>query len=249
MLIQRAIAISVPFYLHLIFIIACETGYTKESLHGLRCTTNGNISVWQNNYSNCVHRCMMTGKCHFIHHDLATDQCEMGLDRCEYLQPAAGVMVNGFGPPRHVCLHWVSSQGSVELPIKIKPRECHAARIRIGDVVLIGAFYTKGQRRFYANREGVKIGPVLETDQDIEILTVDATCPLPWMSYTAGEPLPFGAVTGGRLADGSETYVVKVNHSDNECVVFGYYNTNSALAYYECYGVHTTTSMEIMVML
>ena len=249
MLIQKAIAISGLLYLHLIFIIACETEYTKESMHGLQCTTNGNISVWQNDRSNCVHRCMMTGTCYFIHHNLATDQCEMGLDRCEYLQPAAGVMVNGFGPPRHVCVNWVSSKGSGKLPIKIKGREFYAARIRSGGVVLIGTFYTRGQRRFYANREGLQIGPVLETDQDIEILTVDATCPLPWMSYTSGEPLPSGAVTGGSLADGSETYVVKVNHNNNEFVVFGYYNPNSALAYYEGYGVHTTTSMEIMVML
>ena len=125
-------------------------------------------------------------------------------------------MVNGFGPPRHVCLYWVSSQGSGELPIKIKGREFYAARIRSGGAVLIGTFYTRGQRRIYANREGLQIGPVLETDQDIEILTVDASYPLPWMSYTAGESLPVGAVTGGCLADGSETYVVKVNHNKNE---------------------------------
>ena len=81
----------------------------------------------------------------------------------------------------------------------------------------------------------------METDEDIELLTVDATCPLPWMSYTAGELLPIGAVTGGHLADGSETYVVKVNNNNDEFVVFGYYNNHSALVYYEGYGVQTTT--------
>ena len=81
----------------------------------------------------------------------------------------------------------------------------------------------------YANREGVQIGPVLETYQDIELLTVDATCPLPWMSYTACEPLPVGAVTGGRLADGSETYVVKVIHNKNELLLLLQHKTSSGV--------------------
>ena len=150
-------------------------------------------------------------------------------------------MLNAFGPPRYVCLHWVSSKESGELAIKIKGKEFYAARIRSGGIVLIGTFYTENQPRLYANREGVQIGLVLETDEDIELLTVDVTCPLPWMSYTAGELLPIGAVTGGHLDDGSETDVVKVNHHNNEFVVFGYYNTHSALVYYEGYVVHTTT--------
>ena len=69
----------------------------------------------------------------------------------------------------------------------------------------------------------------------------------PWMSHTAGEPLLVGVIIGGHLADGSATYVVKVN-DNNEFVVLDYFATKSALAYYEDYGVHTATSMEILVM-
>ena len=70
---------------------------------------------------------------------------------------------------------------------------------------------------------------------------------VPWMPYTAGEPLPFGAVIGGRLPDGSATYVAKVIH--NSDVVFSYYNSRSALAFYEYYGPQTATSMDILVLL
>ena len=66
-----------------------------------------------------------------------------------------------------------------------------------------------------------RCGPVTG-NQNFEILTKDAACPLPWMPYTAGEPLPSGAVTGGHLADRSVLYVAKI--VDNNYMFFGYYN-------------------------
>ena len=235
--------------LRLALVNACESRTTTAPLHGLRWLTNASIAVWQAAHPQCVWRCLWMKICRYINHNSATGQCELGPGPCESLEPTAGVLVNAFGPPRHGCLHWVPSQGTGGLRIKITGREIYAARITSGDVLLLGAFYPEEQRQFWANKEGVSIGPIFETDQDIEILTVDATCPLPWMSYTASEPLPVGAVIGGRLADGSETYVVKVNHNNNQIVVFGYYTTKSALAYYEGFGVHTTTSTEMLVML
>ena len=84
-------------------------------------------------------------------------------------------------------------------------------------------------------------------NQNIEILTKDAACPLPWMPYTAGEPLPSGAVAGGHLADGSALYVMKI--ADNNYMFFGYYNPKESLAYYEHSGARTTTSMEMLILL
>ena len=123
----------------------------------------------------------------------------------------------------------------------------YAARITSDGAVLIGTIYTS-PAAFWANKQGVSIGPVYEADQDIELLLKDATCPLPWMPYTAGEPLPLGAVAGGHLADGSAIYVAKII-SGGWLVVFGYYNPESAIAYYESFGVHTATSMDILVLL
>ena len=241
--------ICIYFSLKLALVNACESRTTTTPLHGLRCLTNTSIAVLQAAHPQCVWRCLWMKTCRYINHNSATGQCELGSGPCESLEPTAGVLMNAFGPPRHGCLHWVPSQGTEGLRIQITGRESYAARITSGDVVLFGTFFSEGQRQFWANKEGVSIGPVFETDQDIEILTVDATCPLPWMPYTASEPLPVGAVIGGRLADGSETYVVKVNHNNNQFVVFGYYTTKSAVAYYEGLGVHTTTSMEMLVML
>ena len=118
------------------------------------------------------------------------------------------------------------------------------ARTVISDDVIIGClFVNNGQ--LWANRGGVRIGPI--TGADVEILTKDVACHLPWMPYTAGEPLPFGAVTGGRLADGSVIYVAKINNHDHS--FFGYYHPISVLAYYEHDGAQTTTSMDLLVLL
>ena len=89
---------------------------------------------------------------------------------------------------------------------------------------------SSASQELWANREGVRISPVTG-NKNIEILTKGAACPLPWMPYMAGEPLPFGDVTGGHLADESALYVAKVAH--NNYLFFGYYNPIEGLAYFE----------------
>ena len=192
----------------------------------------------------CLWLCLRMKTCRYINHNSATGQCELGLGQCESLQLAAGVLINTFGPPRHGCIRWCArcETGTVQ------GTHGYAARITSDGAVLIGTIYNSSSAVFWANKEGVSIGPVYEADQDIELLLKDATCPLPWMPYTAGEPLPSGAVAGGRLTDGSAMYVAKIISGKGH-VVFGYYNPKPALAYYESNGIHTTTSMDILVLL
>ena len=231
-----------------ILISACETRITNTPLDGLRCVTNGNYVVWLTTHPQCVWRCLRMKTCHYINHNSNTGQCELGLDQCESLQPAAGVLVNGYKPSSHGCLHWGSAHRVGLVPVQIAGGYRYVARLGGNDVIPVGSF-RETLRDFYANMEGEVIGPVYDSDQNIEILTKNAACQVPWMSYTAGEPLPFGAVPGGRLPDGSATYVAKVaHHSDGEQLV-GYYNSKSGLAFYEYYGTQTTTSMDILVLL
>ena len=113
------------------------------------------------------------------------------------------------------------------------------------NTLLLGKFRIPS-RQFWGNREGVRI--ILdETDQEIEIVTKDETCAIPWMAYTAGQTLPAGAVIGGHLADGSHTYIAKMTIGNSES--FGYYNPNNKMGYYEFHGTHTTTSMDILVLI
>ena len=106
-------------------------------------------------------------------------------------------------------------------------------------VLLIGTF---GGVKFRANDAGVEV----VTDHNIEFLAKKSSYPLPLMSYTVGEQLPFGAVTGGRFADGSDTYVARVHH---DIFRFWYFHPKSVAVYYEIIGVQARTSMDILVVL
>ena len=239
------IFISFAIYFFPILIIACDLSHTNRTLYGLRCETSATTDVRQTARPQCVWQCLRTKTCHYINYNSETGQCELGLGQCESLQPAIGVMVNAIGPPRLGCIYWHSSQNVEGEPFQEMDgvRYIGCLEGQCGSIVT----FNTGGRVLWVNMEGERIGPISETDQTIEILTKHATCPVPWMPYTTGEPLPVGAVTGGRLPDGSTTYVARITHNGE--LVFGYYNLRSALAYYEYYGPQTTTSMDILVFL
>ena len=228
----------------------CISKYTKKPLHEYRCIGSSNsvtgVTVLQTDRPQCVWNCLKSDMCRYLNHKQDTMQCVLGLGKCESLIPATGFAINAFGPPRDSCLHWGSRQEPGRAPFEI-PGWSYLARIRVGNILLIGKFDVAPWWTFWANNDGVQLGPVSETDQDIEFLTVDPACPVPWMPYTVGEPLPFGVIGGGHLSDGSITFVSKV--IVNGYTGFGYYNARSDLAYYAWGGAQTTTSMELLVLL
>ena len=73
-----------------------------------------------------------------------------------------------------------------------------------------------------------------------------STCTLPWMSYTSGDLLSVGAISGGIPLMGP-LHSSKVTHGDQ--LALGYYNTKPELVYYQLGGVHTKTSIEILALL
>ena len=223
---------------------ACQIRHANKPLAALRCVTSTTTEIRQIARPQCVWRCLRMKTCRYINYNFDSGHCELGFSECETLQPTPGVMVTVFGPPRHGCLHWGSSQESGFVPVEARDGVIYVARTLISDDVIIGNLFTNNGE-LWANRDGVRIGPI--TGTDVEILTKDEACHLPWMPYTAGEPFPFGAVMGGRLADGSVIYVAKINNRDYS--FFGYYHPISVLAYYERSGAQTTTSMDLLVLL
>ena len=240
----RLALISISMYLHSVLLNACDTRHTNTPLQGLRCVSSVTADMRQIAHSQCVWRCLRIKTCYYINHNSDTGEYELGLGQCESLQSAAGFVVSVFGPPRHGCIRWGSSQEPGSVTVRVGSVD--VARIVSGDTVLIGNFDFLS-RQFWFNVKGVSFGPIYEADQDIELLIKDATCSLPWMPYIAGEPLPFGAVAGGHLADGTATYVAKVIR--NRYAVIGHYNPKSPLAYHEFGGIHTPISMDILVLL
>ena len=237
---------------HILSVNVCYIRYTKQPTAGHRCVASSNteVTLRQTARPQCVWRCLNLNTCRYINHNYNTGQCDLGLDKCESLVPAIGVVVSVFGPPRDVCVHWGSRHepGRVVVELQFSNNIRYLARIAKDDTVLVGKFNPKFGR-FYGNNEGERVGPVLETEQDIAFLTMDPACTLQWMPYTVGGLLSFGVVSGGLLPDGSTTYmyVSKVTH-DEVRLSFGYYNTKAEFVYYELAGARTKTSMEILVL-
>ena len=235
---------------HTLSIIACDVKYTKQPIYGYRCVATSNtgiITQWRSNRSRCAWECLKIKTCRYINHNYDTGQCGLGLGKCESLVPTVDVAVSAFGPPRDTCVHWGSIQEHGRVPVEVQDRKVrYLARIKTQDTLLVGKFRPESGT-FLANNEGESVGPIHESDQRIEFLTMDSACTLPWMPYAAGAILPAGAIGGGLLPDGSTTYVCKVTRGAR--LVFGYYNTEAELAFYEWYGPRTKTSMDILVLL
>ena len=92
------------------------------------------------------------------------------MGQCDSLQPAAGFMVNAFGPPGHGCLYWGSNQISGWVPVQERNGDIYLARIVSGDVVLIGKLNTQIDV-FWGNRGGVHVGPLHVNDENIEFIS------------------------------------------------------------------------------
>ena len=234
-------------FVPMILVTPCELKYARAPLDGQRCVSDEAADMLHTDHHQCVWRCLMMKTCHYINHNSNTGQCELGLGQCQSLHSAAEIMANAFGPSRQGCFQWGSDQKPGQIPVQTPNGRRYAARVVSGNDVLIGSFYTSS-RAFYGVRNNMVFGLINENDREIKILTKDPACPLPWMLYTAGEPLPPGAVTGGRLADGQPTHIAKIVHNNGD-IAFGYYDTETVLAYYDYGSPQTTTSMYILVLL
>ena len=165
---------------YLSVISACNTFITRPHTHGYRCEANSGegMELYQVKFPQCVWRCTMQETCPYINHNSTTDQCNVGLGSCESVGADVGFLLKAFGPPRQDCLHWGSSEEPGRVPVQVEQNSycIYVARIINEDKIFLGKF-NPNSGKYYANNEVVDIGPILHTDQGIEILTKDVTAP------------------------------------------------------------------------
>ena len=240
------------FYIHLLCTqtlshTVCDVKHTTEPLYGYHCVASGNTEISMSQKDGVL-RCLLEKTCYYINYNYGTDQCHLGLDRCGSLVPVIGGAVQVFGPPQDTCVLWGSRDESGRQSIEV-PNDgfvMYLARVMIGDILIVGI--VKAQHGYFvANNENVRVGPIRETDHKIEFCTVDPACTLLWIPYRAGGILPDGVISGGRLADGSPTYVSR--DSNGNALPFGYYDIKSELAYYQMGDSYTTSTMELLILL
>ena len=235
--------------LSVISVATCDTRYTREPLYGHRCMAGSEAAVSQVDRPRCQWQCLRQN-CSYINYNPDSDQCEIGLGQCESLAPTAGVMVNVYWQPRDDCLHWASYQEPGRLAVGEGGRSVpsYAGRTKIGEAMVLGKFLAiPGSLHIWVNNQGSLLAISDGSGNGIEVLTTIAGCPLFWVPYTGGGPLPSGAVVGGYLTDGTATYVARKHHVTD--VAVGYYNTEIEMIYFASGEARTSRTMEVLVLI
>ena len=199
-------------------------------------------------FPQCEWHCLKVKHCRYLNYNGSSGQCELGFAQCVSLSPAHGFLVNAYGPNRNTCLHWGSGQQTGLAPVE--DGDSQVARVVIGTALVLGRFI-KGMGRIYGNHEGTYVGVPYNETLGHQLLMADPACTLPWMQYTPHMEIPSGAVIGGHLADGSPTYVAKLQLTRGGITytACGYYNPKTGKAYAEAWGIQTSTDMLILILL
>ena len=229
---------------------SCETKHINNAVSEYRCVpgSNNDADIWKLHLPQCVWKCLSMSTCRYVNHNQTAVQCVLGLGVCHNLEPAPGILIKGFGPARGICLSWGSPDEPGRVPIQENDGILiiYVSRLRTSNALIPGKYVLR-DNDFWCNNEGDRTGPIYGLEE-IEILTTDPACNLPWMPYTSGAQLPSGAVIGGHHADGTNLYVAWVDDGTRQSA-FGYYNPSSETAYYEIGGAWTTRTMQLLILL
>ena len=157
-----------------------------------------------------------------------------------------GVMVNVFWQSRDECLYW----GPYQEPGRVAVGNTNhfVGRTVHGDAMVVGIFIdvVNHDQHIWVNHQGQRV-VYYESDGVVEVLTTLADCPLFWVPYTGGNPLPVGAVAGGYLVNGKTTYIARME--DNGHMSFGYYNTDTEIMHYVSGHAKYSNTMEILILI
>ena len=211
--------------------------------------SSSEVAVSRIDRPKCQWQCLKQN-CSYITYNPEGDQCEIGLGECESLVPSAGAIVNVYWQPRDVCLHWGSYQepGRVAVGGGDYDTPMYAGRTMIDEAMVLGKFMAAPNNlHMWLNNQGERRIIAQEPGTVLEVLTTAAGCPIFWVPYTGGKPIPSGAVVGGYLTEGTATYVAR--KSFNDIWSCGYYNTETEMIYYEYDGVKTSNTMEVLVLI
>ena len=236
-------------------VTACRIMFSDKPFIDHKCVPNAALvpSIHHNTgLPQCEWRCLKMKQCRYLNYDGNSSQCELGFGQCMSLLPAPGVFVNAYGPDRNTCLHWGSDQHTRLIPVELYDGHLYTyvVRLAIGQELVIGKLMVDGGR-IYVNHDGTVVSALYDATLGHELLMSDPDCTLSWVQYTPHTDIPSGAVIGGHMADGSPTYVVKVNHvhNGNIYVVLGYYTSKTGMAYFEFVGPISSNDMMILILL
>ena len=223
----------------------CSEVSSKESRLHQRCITAPEPTVNLTSISRhlCTLECIRRRKCLFVNYNTVKHYCLLIDEKCIELKWDDTLELRYFGLTGEMCLPWVPVSVFQSNPVSNLWDGRYPARWRHGLHIVPGKYVAK-QNKW----SGVLEGGRYETSDNIEVLQVRPECQVVLVDYSAGNPIPDGAVIGGYLATGagSDVYVIQ---DPQGFMHFGYYDPNTELVYTVSWGVRTYTKMKMMILI
>ena len=232
----------------------CNVTYTQRPRSGFLCQHPTNITITSLSRGQCLWHCMHQNTCHVISYEPESHECRLS-PGCESIYPSPVWDVTVLGPERSSCLKWMAnvdrdrankvwSYGCQQHAIY---PDCVVGRLLSPPHVLPGKYF------LHADSYSGGCWSILEgasySTGELEVLHVEPNCVVAWIPYTAGDPLPEGAVVGGNLVDDgtvSTLYVIQgVVDGHN---VIGYFDSTTQTGHVLHSGDNPLTEMNMLVL-
>ena len=175
----------------------------------------------------CTLECLRRQNCLFTNYNTDKSYCLLIDDKCMQWEVDNEFELRYLGLPRQKCVSWVPVSVFKPTLVVSYAGSTYAGRWRDALNTVPGK-YVPSHGVIY-----VAMGDATHTYSDgIEVLQKHPECQVVWLAYTAGEPIPDGAVVGGSLSTEAGTnllYVIRAQGAVDD--QFGYYNPDTNLGY------------------
>ena len=221
------------------------TKYTHRALNGYHCTSDYISNYTAIEHQRCVAHCITNPYCWVLGYNSWGKYCLLGTQPCVKAVSDNDFRMMTFRKHEHIsCIQWVWSDRSsypTRTVEQIHPLYQALARKPIQGEIYIGRS-NPGLGKIFLSRNGAAVNY-----RGYYLLVVSDSCSVAWVPYTAGNPLPRGAVEGGFLNSLGATYCMRVWNPPEATYLYGYYAQSSGLGYYAYWGSKTTVQMDILI--
>ena len=217
-------------------IAACRQAHTNRPPAGQYCMNYFNLRQGVTQQT-CFLYCMRNPECKALSYNAGEQKCLLTAEPCVTTEADSGYVYMTFKEVTEECLTWFdTSDGLNARMIRMAEDPSHPML----DYVLTREVNDTHTSIPYTRMWYLGGDP----DTVYTVLVVAPGCSTAWVAYTAGDPLPQGAVPTGGLTNGNPTYDIRAL-SDWGPYYFGYYEKNAAVGYYR--DEYTTSVMEMLI--
>ena len=229
-----------------------RTTYTRQPMFGQRCHLDNpeNLTILLNiARPQCVWNCLSSDSCLVVSQNHHLNLCELSPQFCDKVVPHENFTINVYGLERSQCVNWA-------LPAQYDSKTTVEFLRQPGLTIVLTVGRAKDSMGIYPGKYQNNIRKVVYAanasefvkGSNCEVLLADPSCLWAWITFTAGNEVPIGAIEAGYYRN-DVLYVARGTFHGIQYGI-GYYRPNPQLGYFAHYGeVYNKTDLEILVIM